>query len=243
MNKICRLLILSALLATGCRGGRGGTSQAISDTTVNPTSGQQSTTASSNASTQNTDTNTFTTSIAGISKEATVVTSGADFTERFHDGVQIVNNEGTFIESSDFITYFNSFASDPVLWKIAGINVMVNQDGEGGNHLKVGGKNSGQYGILRLQFNYQVTKIELEALPYYKYNSYGSTYNVDNETSISIDGEKTSLACTAGVVPAVTKVTKSYATPVNEISITTDECDGETPQRTFINSIKVTYTA
>ena len=243
MNKICRLLILSALLATGCRGGRGGTSQAISDTTVNPTSGQQSTTASSNASTQSTDTNTFTTSIAGISKEATVVTNGADFTERFHDGVQIVNNEGTFIESSDFITYFNSFASDPVLWKIAGINVMVNQDGEGGNHLKVGGKNSGQYGILRLQFNYQVTKIELETLPYYKYNSYGSTYNVDNETSISIDGEKTSLACTAGVVPAVTKVSKTYATPVNQIEITTDECDGETPQRTFINSIKVTYTA
>lgn len=243
MNKICRLLILSALLATGCRGGRGGTSQAISDTTVNPTSGQQSTTASSNASTQSTDTNTFTTSIAGISKEATVVTNGADLTERFHDGVQIVNNEGTFIESSDFITYFNSFASDPVLWKIAGINVMVNQDGEGGNHLKVGGKNSGQYGILKLQFNYQVSKIEIEALPYYKYNSYGSTYNVDNETSISIDGEKTSLACTAGVVPEVTKITKSYASPVNEIDITTEECDGTTPQRTFINSIKVTYTA
>lgn len=243
MNKIYRLVILSALLATGCRGGRGATSSVQPTSNDNPTSGQQLTTASSVISTQSTDTNTFTTSIAGITKEATIITSGADFTDRFHDGVQIVNNEGTFIESSDFITYFNSFASDPVLWKIAGINVVVNQDGEGTNHMKVGGKNSGQYGILKLQFNYQVTKIEIEALPYYKYNSYGSTYNVDNETSISIDGEKTSLACTAGVVPEVTTVTKSYASPVNEIDITTEECDGTTPQRTFINSIKVTYTA
>ena len=247
MKKYSKLIVLLLpLIIAGCRRG-GGTTTSSSPTSDDPTTqattGGQSTTASSGTSSSTEDTNTFTTSIAGVTREHLVTTSGSYFTSSFTSGVQIVNNKGTYIESSNFITFFNESCVDPLLWKIKGINVMANETGDGENKLKIGSKNEGQDGELTLLFNYQVTKIELQALPYYKHDTYHDTYNVDNTTSILIDNEKTSLACTAGAVPTPTAVTKSYSTPVNEITLSTPECDGDSGQRTFINSIKITYIA
>lgn len=261
MNKCTKLLVLvSSLILAGCRGGRGSSTSLITsessadpktETTVSPTSesttGQTSITTassiSSSVSSSSIETNTFTTSVAGVERTHIVTTSGSYFTEKFKSGVQIVNNIGEYKDSSEFITYFNADAQDPLLWKIAGINVMANETGEGENKLKIGSKSAGQDGQLKLLFNYQVKEIKVEALPYYKYDSYNKVYNVDTTTSLSIDGEKTSFECEAGVAPSPKTITKSYSTTVNEIILSTDECDGSNGQRTFINSIQITYIA
>ena len=250
MNKFVKLsVLLVAILASSCRGGRGqsSSSQPMSSgdqpsSQVSPSS-EQSTTASSQSSSQSEDTNTFSTSIAGISRELTVTTSGADFTDQFNSGVQIVNNVGTFVESSNFITFFNANALDPLLWKIAGINVMANENGVGENKLKIGSKSEGAYGELSLMFNYDVTKIEISAMGFYKYDSYNSKYNVDTATSISIDDDKTSLACAENTVPTPVTVSKTYSTPTKLVKLSTDECDGSSGQRVFIDYIKITYIA
>ena len=258
MNKFIKIsILLSALLLAGCRGGRGGSSATPTtvDPTLTPTSittTGQSTTASSTPTTQPTNTNTFTTSIQGISKESSVATTGSDFQSRFGDGISIINNEGEGTKASEFITYFNFFSGDSLLYKISGINVTSNTDQdktiEERDHLKIGSKTAGQSGELKMEFNYEVTKIEISASAYYKaykdWSTQEMTATVDTTASISIDGESTSLAASEGVAPEAKVITKSYASPTKIITITTPEVDeNDVGKRAFVNYIKITYIA
>ena len=259
MKKYSKLIVLLLpLIIAGCRRGGGSTTSSpttVDPTTINPTSGSITTTAaSSSASSQSSEqsSNTFTTSIAGISKELTVATSGSYFTTAFSDGTSFIDDLGVVRDKGlEFVSYFNG-DGDPLLASILGKNVTsnTNQDKKLGEQdcLKIGSKNEGQIGELKLTFNYQVTKIEIEASAYYKayedWQTHQMTASVDTTAGISIDSERTSLETAEATIPTPKVISKSYASPVNTISLKADEVtEDDVGKRVFVNYIKITYIA
>lgn len=239
MNKLVKIFpLLTMFVLAGCRG-RGGNSSNSTDGS-NPSSGNtggEHSTAGQSSMSQTTNPS----SSSGGGGLFYVNFADQTFTNTFHSGDHILNDLGTGGMIDEFVAYVNGLVSGGPLNTISGKNVMSNEDGEGRNHLKIGSKSQYESGELTFTFNLSIVRVELYVQPYYKY--YNSTYNPDTSTSITIESQKTSLACSGEVLPKEKKITYSYDTPTHTVSITTDECDGVNGQRVFLNKIGVEVAA
>lgn len=248
------ILILIPLIIAGCRrgGGSGSTSSVSDDSSTNPASQSVSGATISGSNNSNSASSTFSTEIIGVTKVATIATTGSTYQSRFGDGVSILNNEGTGEHASDFVTYFNENCEDPLLSEISGINVVSNTDTDKTiqekDHLKIGSKTEGQSGELKLTFNYDVTNIEIKASAYYKsykdWSTQEMTATVDTTAAILIDSTRTDLSTTEAAVPAPQVISKAYSQATKTITLSTDEVvEQDVGKRVFIDYIKITYIA
>lgn len=81
----------------------------------------------------------------------------------------------------------------------------------------------------------KIYKVEVEAMNYCKYNSYGGVWNVDNLAHLQIGSKDFSLVMEEGVKPTLKTYSEEFETGINDLYI------GSTNGRVLIKQMKITW--
>ncbi len=219
------LVIIATLILTGCQNNQPKESESsFSESASSSISESTSSITSETSSSQPTQTTTYKGQFYSVNDSGAI--TGDSSSTSFTTTVQSY----FMYQGSSLITN----ASAP--GGFAQINYIGNAGQEGRFSTMILGSQS-QEGRLQLQFNCQIYKIKVEAQGYCKYIPYSDSWSVDDNCSLSVQGqdEIINLPTTEGQNSEV--VTKEYV--FNDYVNTLDFSTGD--GRVFLNSLEITF--
>lgn len=99
---------------------------------------------------------------------------------------------------------------------------------------------SSKYGKITLGFDYQITKVVIEAQAYHKFYSYTgySGWSIDTDCVLGINEETLELPSSQDEEPETVREEYNYESGIDELTLST-----EGSGRIFVNSLEITYLA